>query len=299
MAHLMKLSEVEWGSKNHRCFEVDFNPIRKDSHRGTHQFPITKRDYFVPGALWTEPSFSIWGSGSATAGTPPEIDALLQATGLAYANSPGVSDTYTADGALGTNQVAVNVDTYIGDGLKVDSDNCVFGATLTMRPGEPVRWDFRGAGTYVAPTEAAGSAALATSAHPVACKGLTMTLATDTLVIKEYIARLGNQNSSPNYDICGTHGVASPELTDQDVTAEMLVVLPTFATENYFTNFTTPLKVAFSGVVGATAGNILTITCDYYQYDYALEDVNGVLCARLFLEMSQTEAHTQLTLVYT
>ena len=183
--------------------------------------------------------------------------------------------------------------------MKIPCTSCALDLVQTIRPGEPSEMAFTGAGTYTEPTEAALAATLETKAHPVAAKGLTVTLALETLVLKEIIVRLNNQTNSPNYDVCGTNGVAVPIVTDQDPTVELLAVLPAFATANYFSDFTLETMLAFSAAIGTVAGNICTITGDLYLINYELVNVDGVSCIRLTGEHSWAAADTKLTWAFT
>lgn len=286
MAHIIKMTEVEWNSKAHRVFDLEMNPIRKDAHRMTGQVPIAKRDHVVAGALWTETTFSINLSGSGTAGTPPEVDDILKACGLNYTNSPGTSDTYDITGDFTNDFTAVDINQSIGDGLKIPMTNMAMTATLRCRSGAPAIWTFAGAGNYTEPTEAALSNTLAASAHPQPCKNMTCTVAGDTLIMKEIDIMLNNENNSPNYDMAATQGVAAPNLTDQVPTTSILATHPTLATQNYYSTFTSETKMAINVVIGATAGNICTITGDIYLIDYETVDVDGVLGIRLTGEWS-------------
>lgn len=297
--HIFNETEVEWDSKAHRVFNLTDDPIKKDTFPSTGHVPIKFREHVVAGAIWTEPAFSVWAAGSGAAGTAPPFGPCMVAAGLDETVAGGTSVTYDCDGALKTNTTPLDVDIAFGDLLKVECNNGVYNMIQTFRPGEPVETRFEGAGTYVTPTEAALSGTIETKAKPLAAKGLTVTLASDVLIMKECIINLNNVINSPNYDIAGTQGVAIPIITDQDPTVEILALIPAFATANYYADWLAETKMAFSLAMTGAAGNIMTITADLYLRDYSTETVDGISAIRLILEHSWLAGDTQLQWVFT
>ena len=299
--HILSMTEIEFNSKSHRVENLGFSPVVADVHETTATLPISKRDTPVAGAIWTGGwGFDYWVSGSGSAGTAPPMDKLLLACGLNESVSAGVSVTYLSTGDLDTDLTRVNLDMFIGDGLKVPVPNAVGNMSMAFRPGEPVKMRFDFEGTYTAPTEAAGAASLVTAAHPPAAKGLTATVGGDTLVLKEVDTSLNNVNNSPNYDAVAANGVANPDLTDTAPDYSFLAVLPAFATANYWTDFLAETKTDLSVVLGGTAGNIMTLTASGYPLGPPdLTDVNGILQARMNYRVGWGSGDTKWTAVFT
>lgn len=296
--HIFNETEIEWDSKAHRVFNLTDDPLKKDSFPSTGHVPIKFREHVVAGGLWTEIGFSVWAAGSGVVATAPPFGPLMIAAGLDENVDAGVSVTYDCDGALKLNTTAVDIDIAYGDLLKIECNDTVMNMIQTFRPGEPVETAFEGAGTYTVPTEAAITASIETKAHPVAAKGLTVTLANETLVMKECVLNLGNENNSPNYDIAATNGVQKPIVTDTDPTVEILALIPATGTADYFSDFISEAKLAFSLVLGSVAGNIMTVTADLYLRDYTMTTVDGIAAIRLIGEHSWTSGETQLQWVF-
>jgi len=298
--HITAMSEVEFDSVSHRVENLNIDPVKSDVHETTGQIPISKRDTPVTGAQWTEPSFDYWLAGSGTAGTPPAFDAALLSCGLNYANDPGTSDTYLVTGDLVTDTTPVDITQSLGDAVSIACKGCVGNMSIALRPGEPAKASFTFAGKYTEPTEAALSASIATSAHPPACKGMVITVGTKTLKLKEVNINLNNENNSPNYSIYDTTGIEAPDLVNQMPEWDVLAVLPDFSTANYWADLTAETETAFSAVLGATAGNILTITGDgYLRAAPEITDVGGVVCVRLRYRMGWGADNTKLTSEFT
>lgn len=298
MAHILKQTEVEWGTKSHRCFNVDIKP-RGEGLSASEQTPIQNRNHPVDGLIYTGGSLSAYIVGSGAAGTAPPIGDLLKAMGLSETIAAG-SVTYVADGLIKTNATALTIDTYYGDGLKVPCTSSFADGTLIFEAVKRPVLNANVAGLYTAPTEASGAAALETAAEPRPCKGLACTLGGKTLILKSVTIALNNELDSPNSDMNSATGVSAPSLTDQNVTIEIVAVYPAIATDNYFTGFAANTKYAFSMVVGASAGNILTITGDVYLGAWPeITSEGGKAGIRLHGEFGHLAAETKLTLAFT
>lgn len=297
--HLTKLSVVEWGTAKHRVMNLA-GGVAGDVHDARDQSPISIRDHPVDGALWTPLSFDTYMPGSGTAGTAPAIDALIEACGGIGANTPNTSEIYTFDGELKTNTVAVDLDEYVGNALKIPCGSAVGDLTLTINPGQRPTCSWTWFGRYTAPTEAAGSASIETSADPLPAKALACTLATKTLQYKQITFNLNNEILGPNYDIAGTDGCAAPVLTNQAPSCEIKAMFMDYSELNLWTNLLARTEHPFSLVIGAVAGNIITITADLYMNSVpAVDRASGQLEVTMGFDVGWLSTNTKLTIAYT
>lgn len=301
MPHVIAETELEWNSKSHRVMNFSVDGPQANVFDTRIQAPIKNRHHPVPGSMWTRINFDTFAAGSAAAGTAPvTIGPLLIAAGADENLTPATSAIYDFDGALTTNTVGQTIDEYIGDAYKVPHGTCVGNLVATMDAGQPLVCSWSMDGTYTAPTEAAGAAALSGDADPFPCKGLTGTVGGETLVLRQFVMNLNNETNSPNLNIVGTNGVAVPTLVNQAPSLEILAVLPALATANYFTDFTTEFKTDVSIVVGSVAGNILTITASGYQNTIPeIVDIDGVAFVRLRYDVGWKSTDTVLTWAFT
>lgn len=300
MAHIIKLTKVSDGANLMRVENFESNVTMGQTYDTIPQLPITARNAPIAGAVWAEHKFDWFVSGSGVAGTAPVHDLLYTSSGCSGANSPGTSETYVWDGELSTNLVLAQLEASIGNGLRLDCPNAVSDITFEYLPGQPLRASGVFMGTYVAPTEAAITDTLGTTANPVAAKALVCTLNSDTLIIKRITTALNNQNNAPNLDIVGTNGVSSPSLVDTQPRFTIEAIMPAFSVANYYTDYLAGTKMDFSCVLGTVAGNILTTTASLYLNDQPEEiDINGELGARLQFDVGFGSGDTKLTKVFT
>lgn len=298
MAHLTKLTVCEWDSKKHRVMNYSGGPVG-DVHNAHDQVPIADRNHPIDGAMWATWNGSTYIPGSGAAGTAPPTALLLKAVGASETVNAGVSVVYTFAGAIAST-TPVTIDTYIGNTYKVQTTACVGDATFRFLPGQRAIADWSLNGTYTAPTEAAGSAVIEVAASPEPCKGLACTLNSDTLILKSITIPLNNETDVPNYDLNAVTGVSTPNLIDTNPAMEIVAVMPALATANYYTDLLAETEMAFSMVIGATVGNILTVTADTYLAAVPeLIEEGGKLGVRLLLETGWLSTNTKLTFTYT
>lgn len=273
--------------------EMDFNPT-------SGAVPINARQHPIVGARWGGAKFVTDFAGSGTAGTAPNVDNWMKATGIKVTNNVSTSQVYLADGNLGTNFTGATVEAIIGGGLTTVSATSAADWTLTGTAGGILKAAWTMFGVYTAPTEATNADTLATTAVPIPLVALVATIGGDTLVLKEFVIALNNRVNSPNYDMCHASGAAAPRVVDQNPTISIKAEFPAYSTANYFTDCTSGTKTAISIVVGTTGGNICTITGDAYpNRKPILSDNDGLLGIDMSYDFGYAAADTKLTITLT
>jgi hypothetical protein len=153
-------------------------------------------------------------------------------------------------------------------------------------------------GTYTNPTEAANTAALGTVIMPVMCQGLAITFTGVTFVLKRLQIMLNNQIAM-RYDVNGTNGIAYPRIVDCDVQYLATIEYPAFSLMNIRSVMNAETKVTLAAVIGAAAGNIITIGADAYIHDINETEENGILMAEVAMSQSWRPGETLLNFIYT
>ena len=290
----------EWASNRHRVLNLDVKP-GVNFYNDLAIRPLANRDRPQAGAQFSTAAFDTKVAGSGTAGTAPFDNALLEAVGMIGVNDPGTSETYTVSPTLSF--TAVDIDVYKGNSYLVSCNNACGNALWTFAPNMPViaSWDF--GGSYVAPSDASGTAALGTTALAPVCKGLSANVTgtqSATLHLTSMIVNLNNETTSPDEDIAGTLGIQNPQITDNNPTFTWTARLGSVATSDWFTDLTTGVKMSFSAVVGGTAGNIATFTMDgFFMEQLEFSENNGKHEFTGVCQMSRESGDTTFNIAYT
>ena len=252
------------------------------------------------GALFSQMNFTMEAAGSGTAGTAPSNGVLLIACGFEQTIGAGTSvtySTYESQTILGV--TAQDIDKFLGDEIQYACNSARGNLEMRLVAGEKLDYVFNFQGTYEAPADASSAGTFATTARPVVAKGLTVTVGAQTLVLKECIINLNNNIVSPRKNLAATNGVAVPVITSQMPTMTITAELA-FDTFNPYAIFAAETKTALSAVLGGSAGNITTITGDWYPLGFPTENDDGeIVTFTQTFQMSNIAGDTQLTIVYT
>lgn len=270
MVDSIEYTTMEWNSAKHEAFDYMERTPQVDVHNNTDITPVSGRDKPRAGSLYSKMGFSVEAAGSGAAGTAPNVGPLLIACGMPETVSASVSVVYdvplTKASTVGA--TAQDIDKFLGNELKHECNSAVGNVMFTARAGEKAFWTFDMSGIYAAPTEASSLASLGTTARPPVAKGLTVTVGGATLVLKEVTINHNNTIASPRKDIAGTNGVQAPKITASLPTMQIKFERTALATFNPWTVMTSETSTALALVLGGTAGNILTITGDWYPLDF-------------------------------
>jgi hypothetical protein len=212
----------------------------------------------VRGKTVYELKFRIDLKGSGTAGTAPRWGCLLKACDSLETIAGGPSSvTYTPALTSTTCTIWVNI-----DGILHKLVGCAGEAELVLDAGTIPAINFTFQGVYSGlPTDAAVEAMTYDSTVPVIVKGTTTTLGLYAGIIEKFGMKTGNtiaERTSMN----AADGVLSFIVTERKPTWSMIfeMVLMATSSANMLSYFHSGTAKALSFVLGATAGNITTIT---------------------------------------
>ncbi len=299
MPILEKLTEVVISTKVIPVFGGTADINTGDTHLRSEAQPIFARGPGVSGIQRSVISgLVIEIAGSGTAGSAPNIDALYEACGLKGTNDPGVSEIYAHDAAI--SHTAVTLEAYQGDTIQQDLASGAGNLVITGTPGLPLMASFDLNGIWTEPTEDSNATVLATSADAPIFKASTMTLASDSLAWRSFELNLNNEVVE-RPDASATEGIAPPLITNINYRITLVAEVPdAFSTANYWTTWQAATKMAFSMVVGGTAGNIITQTADvYHAAAPAFSWDGGIQLVTLDLEVSELADDNQYALAFT
>ncbi len=296
--HKKKLTEIVVSTKTIPVFGGAIDVNTGDTHSRSEAMPLFARGVPASGILRSGISGLIVEiAGSGAAGTAPNIDALWEMCGLIGVNTPATSEIYGYGATL--NHVSATIGVFQGDALQQDMTNGVGTCVITGEVGKPLMASFDFLGTWVAPTEASSAVVLATSADAPILKAATMTLNTDDLVWRSFELTLNN-TLTERPDASETTGIAVPLITDRQNRLRLVAEVPDFSAANYWTDWNASTKLAFNLVVGATAGNIITIAGDtYIGAAPTISDDGEIFLVELDLEWSELVADTQISIGFT
>jgi len=291
---------IEFNSKKHEVMDFMDTTPQVEVLNDTTMVPRAGLSKPSAGALYSQMNFAMNVAGSGTAGTAPSNSTLLIACGFDQTLNAGTSAVYDCELSKNILSVtAVDIDKFIGNVLKHSCDNARGNMSLNLVAGELLKANFEFQGSYVAPSAASSAADFATTARPVVCKGLTMTVGGQTMIVAEATINLNNKVLSPFKDAAGTNGIQNPIITSQLPTLSVKMV-EDIATLNQWTQMTSETKTAFAAALGSTAGNILNITGDWYPLGFPQESDEGeITYVTQEFQMSNIAADTQLTLTFT
>jgi hypothetical protein len=212
--------------------------------------------------------------GSGTAGTPPEVDALLQSCALASTVEVDTSVTYAPVSTPASHKSCTIY--WYEDGLLHKAVGCRGTVSINMAANGIPKMDFSMQGIYVAPVDATlPSPTLGTTIPPVV-NDAGMTIGSYTPVATSFELSLANQVEK-RMDINAADGVAGYTIVDRKPTGSVdpeAELLETFDPWTAWQNGTT---AALSATAGSTAGNITTVSVSAAQYQTpGYSDRNGL-----------------------
>lgn len=214
------------------------------------------------GSVYIEITFQAELKGSGTKGTAPRLGDLFEACGRTECAVAGSSVSY-----LPKSSSVKSVTIYLyKDGRK----HIVTGAKGNCKISTPANkagiCEFSMKGLYSAPTDTALPSGIDfEDTEPPICKGVTISVdSVTTLAIEQSELDFGNEVSVRKSKSSST-GVAGVEITKRKPTLSINPEAVTVATLDIRSKLlTTP--VAYSEVIGSTAGNIITISVPKFNY---------------------------------
>ena len=233
----------------------------------TNYEPTTVRGDFLstdetPGMASVAFNFRVPLHGSGTAGTAPEFDSLLKASGFKVVNVPVTSDTYTPlstfDGAGGNPGPSYSC-TLLEDGVSYKAKGGFATVVFEGAVGDPMFMNFTFTGAYQAVTDDALETASYNSVAAPPFKGATFATnfggAYTPKGINNFNLDLGN-TVALMHDINDASGNYGARITGRKSIGSFDPEMVLVATEDFFGQWVAGTTGTIAtGVVGSTAGN--------------------------------------------
>jgi hypothetical protein len=237
--------------------EITVNADMKERNPGNSdlsRFPELR------GKTFCELKFSTELKGSGTPGTASRQDPLFQACGL---SGTVISSTSITRLPLSSSMKSCTIWIYI-DGLLYKVNGCIGDLEIDLTAGEmgKLNWTFKG--LYSLPTDVPIVTPTFDATVPNIVKGAVMTFGSYSAIIEKLTLKLNN-DIAERPDFNQTEGVKGFQITGRNPEGSMTIEAVLRATSNadFLDYFHSRTVKALSFVLGATGGNIITITANY------------------------------------
>lgn len=250
----------------------------------------------VAGGRLAKMSFKCELKGSGAAGTAPEIGPLIKACGYGETIVGATSATYLpASSSIDSITIAKYIDgkRYLMAGARGNFE-------IALNAGKPgiIKFDFLG--TALADTDAAllsGISYDSTRAQPF--QSASFTLDSYAAIVEAITIASGNTLSlreSANAAQGYLSTIIAKRLATMKLNPEDVLV----ATKDFMATWEAGSQVAFTATLGATAGNILTITEPKVQYNKLGQGTrNGIAITEIDAVLRRNSGDDELSLAFT
>lgn len=236
---------------------------------------------------------------SGTAGTAPEIDALLQACAHKPAISAGVSVAYKPASAEADHKT-VTIWHYL-DGKITKAVGCMGNFTINLPPGQypTITFEMRGKLASHADGALVTGPTLQTT-EPVIVESSGMSFgAFDGAVVKDFSYQ-SNMSVVDRLDINSSEGILGTRVTSRDPRWSSTVENTLEATHAWFADFTGRVEEALDLVVGTVAGNIVEFAVPKACIDSGLDPSgqDGVVVLPLSGQALESAGDDNITITF-
>ena len=272
---------------------LDIKPDMKERGPGNSDRSLYAE---VRGKTIMELKFSVELKGSGTAGTAPRWGALIRACDRLETVVSATSVTYTPALTSETCSIYVNI-----DGILHKLLGCAGDVEIDKTAGEKQMINFTFQGIYALPTDSGIETPTFDSSLPLICRGETMTFGSYACIIEKLLLKFGNKVVERT-DFNQDENVLSFLVTDRAPSGVMTIEAVLRATTNadFWLYFNAGTSKALSSVLGATAGNIVTITapaCVPRAPKYG--DRDGLRLFDVEFQMARSSGNDELTIALT
>jgi len=202
-----------------------------------------------------EVSFDVELKGSGTAGTAPPISPLLRACGMDETISAGVSVGYLPV-STGFEMCTLYVSK---DDIQHKILNCMGDVQIVGEAGKYVKATFTMKGTYSAPSDVSIPTATYSSVLPPRLLSAGLTLGGYSPIATKFEIGLKNEISRRD-SMNEATGVLGVDITGRTPGGSIDPEVVTLATKDFWAAWSARTDMAFEVTVGASAGNICTIS---------------------------------------
>lgn len=249
------------------------------------------------GQRWYEISFVVELRGSGSEGTAPQaIGDLLESCGMAETVVGGASVTYDP---ASSSIKSCTIYAYL-DGLQHQFHGCRGNVRLLLNTGETAKLEFTMMGKYEAPTDVAIASPTYDSTVPPVVLDSSFTFDSDaTLLAQNLELDLGSVVST-RPDFNETTGIEGFAITAREGGGSFNPEAELIAGYDFWTIWTASTQKALSVVVGATAGNICTITCPKVVLEgLGYGDREGVRIFDIPFKLSRDSGDDEIAIAFT
>lgn len=249
------------------------------------------------GQRWYEISFVVEVKGSGTAGTAPRgLGALLQACGMSETIVASTSVTY----APASSTIASCTIYAFLDGLRHIFVGCRGTWRLLSIAGETAKLEFRMLGKYAAPTDVAIASPTYDSTVPPVIVSASFTFdSVATFAVQQLEIELGVITANRD-DLNDATGIKGFEIVGRDGRGSMNPESVLIATHDFWTIWTAATQKQLSIALGATAGNICTVTCPKAVLEtLGYGDRNGIRTFEIPFRLSQNTGDDEVSIAFT
>ena len=250
----------------------------------------------IRGKTSSELKFSVHLKGSGTAGTAPRWGDLLQACDYGETASPGTNVVYAPSSGIMTCTIYVNF-----DGIQHVMRGCAGDCEIDLTAGEVPMLNFTMQGTYELGTDVPVVTPTYDSTVPPIVKSSVTTFGSYAAIIEKLMLRLGNEVVERS-DFNQTEGILSFIVTNRKPTGVLTCEMVLRATSNadFLSYFHSGTAKILSMVLGATAGNIITIAapvCHLSAPKYA--DRGGLRVMEFEFQAARSSGNDEVTITLT
>lgn len=255
----------------------------------------------ILGRRWVEITFNVELKGGGTRGTAGKLGDLLEACSMAETASVGSSVTYVP---TSTSQKSVTVYAYdndVGSAVLTQITGAVGTFSLKITAGQYAVLSFTFRGIYNAPTDVALPSAptYETTAPPVV-ESCAFTLnALTTLIAQELNLDLANEITDRD-DISSANAIKAFNISNRNPKGSFNPEAILVASYNFWADWVAATQRALSIVIGATQGNIITITAPKVTIDTIGEgERERVLTREIPFTLGQNVGNDELSIKFT
>jgi len=277
------------------CYEPSFDDVT-DIHERNPIRPTLSQMNPVTGRYYGVLTFKVELKGSGTAGTAPEWGKLFKFCKMTHTNVPVTSDTYTP---ASSGDPSCTVAFYV-DGKRYQLAGARGTWRFSANVGEIVMVEFTFWGIATITDQTLLSSISYDDTVPEPLLGTSLTVHSDTDFICEmFELDLGN-TLALRPDISATTGIKSILVPDRKCVGSIKVEERLVSDEDIYGKLFDGTEGNLSVTLGATAGNICTITAPKLRYtDITQEFRDGILVLTCAFQLNMSSGDDEISLAFT
>ena len=247
------------------------------------------------GGKYGQLSFSCELKGSGAAGTVPDWLVLAEACGMNNTNVPSTSDTLAP---LSSAITSVTIYAY-RDGMIYEFNGCRGNMDIVLQAGAPGILNFTFSGIPVDVIDGAIVSPTVDTTVPEIVKNATFTMGA-------YAAEISNLSMSLNTQVemvdsvNAADGYVRADIVDRQPAGSFDPEVVLVATNDYWSHWEDGTTKALSIVLGATAGNIVTITAPAITYRELTEaERSGTMIYEIPFTLAESTGDDEISIALT